>query len=382
MMHGKPHLPDACLCAPRSLTPQAKSILWSIMALCLAMITYSTIVALPFSPAFAAGTATLSVVANTPSSLFNPSGSSDSLFAMIGTGVGGITSSITLTMGADPGKTDINTRQLYALYYMDVPQPSESVDDMILVSVVGLVIIVVLVYLLFRYRAQCEQLFRRFLVLDIGMIYVIGGATLGLVVAAVFQAKIDWLTFALLFVNFGVCGTWSLYCICPESIHHLFLVALNIIMAVMMTTVLNAFIVLLLLVVLAMTDVISDLRPQWGMIAGFVLPVETELLYRTPRILYAVGRIKLRSVDFMWYALLLGSLRSEVVPLATALACIFFGLTSACFIAPFFGLRHRRPLPFVLVLTLFCVGFAEFATSPFVTDISRRSLVVTNQFQI
>lgn len=129
----------------------------------------------------------------------------------------------------------------------------------------------------------------------------------------------------------------------------LFLMLLNAIMAVMMTSVLNPLIVLLFLLVMAIADLIAEARPQWGAFAGFILPAELEFVYTTPHIMLALGRVKLRSSDLLWYALLVAALPAWWGgALFPTLVCALAGVVFATFYAPYAGLRVRRPLPFVV----------------------------------
>jgi hypothetical protein len=96
------------------------------------------------------------------------------------------------------------------------------------------------------------------------------------------------------------------------------------------------------------------------------MPAETEFIQAVPRIFYTCGRIKLRSADFMWYALLFCSLPGEMsFCLWPAALCTLATLVAVVFVLPFMGFRYRRPLPFAVmclipVLGLFAVSAPDF----------------------
>ena len=71
---------------------------------------------------------------------------------------------------------------------------------------------------------------KKFLVLDILLIFVIGGGILFLLVSEQVRLPVEQLSFSIIIWNFGVVGLVSLYHRVPPTVHRFYLAILNTIM--------------------------------------------------------------------------------------------------------------------------------------------------------
>jgi hypothetical protein len=97
------------------------------------------------------------------------------------------------------------------------------------------------------------------------------------------DAPFDWVFYLFISINVGAAGIYTLYGPNPNSAlsgpqlwlaergaawtmeraHSVMLVVLNAIMAIMLTSVINPFIVMLFLFAMSTADLIAEMRPQW-----------------------------------------------------------------------------------------------------------------------
>merc|ERR1712154_480069 len=121
----------------------------------------------------------------------------------------------------------------------------------------------------------------------------------------------DAVTFGVLVYNLGVVGVLSFYWAVPPSLHRVFLVVLNCIMSIMITSAISWY-VLFLLLILILADVAAMLKPSFGrMFSPFLVPTQIQLPNTTPRIFYQVYGLRVRAPEFMFYGLFLGLIEPD-----------------------------------------------------------------------
>jgi hypothetical protein len=213
-----------------------------------------------------------------------------------------------------------------------------------------------------RYRERCEYWFKRFLVLDIALIYIIGLGSMLVVLAQAWSWPVDLASFSLVVWNVAVVGVVSLYHPVPPAVHRLSVALIHCIMAVMMLVTLRVYFILVFVGLAALVDVLAELRVMRFM-SPFVIPPAVELVHDTPRILYTVGPLRLRSVDFMWFAMLAGSVARTCNSIASAILLILAALAIVTFVLPYCGKRFR-PLPVAYVVTVVIILMWESLLVP------------------
>eukprot|EP00483_Globobulimina_turgida_P004233 UN04242 len=93
--------------------------------------------------------------------------------------------------------------------------------------------------------------------------------------------------------------------------HRLFLVVLNCIMSIMITSAISWYVVFLLLILIT-ADCIAMFKPSFGrMFSPFLVPTQIQLPNTTPRIFYQVYGLRVRAPEFMFYGLMLGLIDSN-----------------------------------------------------------------------
>eukprot|EP00808_Paulinella_micropora_P024122 g6237.t1 len=245
-------------------------------------------------------------------------------------------------------------------YYLYDAQPQQLPMEFILLAcAVGLVVVVVLICLIRRFRHQCEMLFKAFLKFDIGVLLSVGGGYFGLFVLADFGIPCDLVSLILFTWNFGMTGLFSMYFKVLPTVHRFYLLILNAIMAIMMVIVLEPWMIYTFLTIIAGLDVLSESRPNIHVLAPFLLGSNFELLYETPRILYQVGGLRLRAGCFIWDGLLIGVVAFTVTSLTVTFLSVMAALCGVVFVLPFYG-KSYRPLP-VACLLVFIFGIFQAA---------------------
>jgi len=131
----------------------------------------------------------------------------------------------------------------YVYYLYDAPSASFSPAMLLIMGGVFLLVLVVGIFCLYRYRERCERLFKKFLVLDILLIFCFGGGAIFMMIAQRLHIPAEEASFFLFVWNFGFVGLMSLYHKVLPSIHRLYLIVLNSIMAIMMITTLGKYII-------------------------------------------------------------------------------------------------------------------------------------------
>jgi hypothetical protein len=147
-----------------------------------------------------------------------------------------------------------------------------SPEMALVVIAVVIVIFAVVALLAYRYREACERCFRRFLVADLLMVFMVGGVFVMSDVLVRLGATVDILTGAFCAWNFGVCGVYALYKPVPQAVHHLFIIVLNCIMSIMMVLILPAWLIFIVVGAAAALDVASEHRPQYRGLSPFLSP--------------------------------------------------------------------------------------------------------------
>jgi hypothetical protein len=250
-------------------------------------------------------------------------------------------------------------------------EPSQEIDTttLLIFAAILFALMVLLMFLGYRYREQCENMLKRFLVVDILIIYCLGSGYMLLVLAQEFVIPFDLITYFMLVWNFGALGLFSLYFKVVPSVHRFYLVVLNAVMAIMMIVTLEPWILFIILFLASLGDIISEARPNARILSPFILPSNVELWYETPRILYQVGGLRLRAADLMWYGLMMGLLDNSVVSYLTAYVAILTGLVFVVFVLPFFG-KTYRPLPVAFFLLMLAIVFDKDYSLPFLMDMN------------
>ena len=188
----------------------------------------------------------------------------------------------------------------------DAPEESSDKSIYLYVGLAAIVILVVGACLAYKFQRQCEKVFRLFLVFDIFLILSIGVAILFFVVCYNYNITMDTVSFCLIVWNFGVLGTLSFYQNVPPFMHRLFLVILNSIMSIMITSAIGWYVVFLLLL-LVIADTVAMLKRNFGrMFSPFLVPTNIPLPNTTPRIFYQVYGLRVRAPEFMFYGLMVG----------------------------------------------------------------------------
>jgi len=221
-----------------------------------------------------------------------------------------------------------------------------------------------MIFLFYRYRERCEQFCKRFLVVDILLIFLFGGGALFLVFIQEYNIPVGAVTFFLLTWNFGAVGLFSLYFPVPDNVHRFYLIILNAIMAIMMISTLGQWIIFFFVVLAAVADVAADLRPRWRRVSPFIIPTSVQLVYDTPRILYHVGGLRLRGPDLMWYGMMMGLVTNSVTSLCMAFVSILASISLTVFVLPFFG-KSLRPLPLAFGSVLSVMIFSDLLIEPY-----------------
>jgi len=262
----------------------------------------------------------------------------------------------------------------YMAYISHPSGEGMSVLIVLLIALAAFVLLLVFVCLIYRYREQCERCFKRFLVADILLIFMFGVATISWLLALDWRAYVDGVSFAVWIWNLSMTGLVTLYYPMPERLHQAFLILLNAIMSIMLVATLGRWLVLTFLLIAALGDILSEIRPQMRLLSPFIIPANVELLYNTPKILYTVGGLRLRAADLMWYGLLTGLAMgnthgSRVSDLLLGGSFIVVSVMSSLaimlFVAPFLG-KRIRPLPVAVLIGFALTMMQEDVFMPFV----------------
>jgi hypothetical protein len=341
------------------------SILWSLLGLLSCLAAYSLLLDSPFT---ALSYRVMTTQQWVPPSIILPSGDgSASFFGTLGTGLGALSTAVTSSLGADAAVSSIDTRRYSYYQWTDLSSPESNSDlqETIITSASLGVVVALMTAFACRNRARWEMIFRGFLIVDLFLLFAVGGGSLVLSIGALFNIPLDWFTYLVLMFNFGVGGTFALYgpsessnsergaSSGSETVLQYFLLLLYAIMAVMMSSVLNPYITMMFLAIMALADVVAEARPHWGAFGGFILPAELEFIYSTPRVMMTFGRIKLRSSELLWFAILIASMPSWFGgALYPAILCSLCGISFITFYAPYAGIRLRRPIPTALMMMI------------------------------
>eukprot|EP00485_Elphidium_margaritaceum_P001753 CAMPEP_0202694486 /NCGR_PEP_ID=MMETSP1385-20130828/8338_1 /ASSEMBLY_ACC=CAM_ASM_000861 /TAXON_ID=933848 /ORGANISM="Elphidium margaritaceum" /LENGTH=1197 /DNA_ID=CAMNT_0049350343 /DNA_START=32 /DNA_END=3625 /DNA_ORIENTATION=+ len=246
-----------------------------------------------------------------------------------------------------------------AISLPDAPSADTNSSVYLFYALGAFVVLIVGAFIAYKFQRRCEQFFRLFLVFDILLILSIGFAILLFIAGVNYNFTADMLSFWLLVYNFGVIGVLTFYCSVSPLLHRVFLVLLNCIMSIMITSAIQWYVLFLLLILVA-ADVIAMLKPSFGrMFSPFLVPTQIQLPNTTPRIFYQVYGLRVRAPEFMFYGLMLGLIANNnhslyVILLTTVLS----GFVLAVFVMPFFS-KHIRPLPVSFVLLCLSIVFEK-----------------------
>jgi len=229
--------------------------------------------------------------------------------------------------------------------------------------------------MVYRFRTTCERLFRKFLVLDILMIYLFGGSSMILIGLHRLQILVGFDTFILLSWNLAAGGLASLYLKLPDDLRRFYLVCLSAIMAVMMVITLSWMFLLIFLSLAALMDLASGFHRRLRLF-GELITSDRELVpFTTPRIFYEVPGLRFRFANLFTYGLLLGCSpmgTSPSIMFSIIVSCIA-GLTFCLYVFPYtttpipYAKIRVRPLP----LSMMGLVFFAFTHYPMIRPYAR-----------
>jgi len=252
----------------------------------------------------------------------------------------------------------------------DRPQKSSSWEQYIIVGFIGvLVVIVMALRFLSRFRALFERMFRSFLVADIFLILAIGAGVLAMVSADNLNISTDIISMALAALNFGIVGLLAFYKPVPEAMHRIFLVTLFGLMAIILGSVLGWW-TLVFIIVFAGTDVFAMVRPRFAAhFSPFLLPTNLQVPNTNPKIFYEINGLRLRATDFLFYGLMAVFTTDSIVKATVGYTGILFGCALCVYVLPFFS-KKIRPLPVSFLLLLLSLFLTDQILNPYLIDSS------------
>jgi len=259
-----------------------------------------------------------------------------------------------------------------AISLPDAPTDGASSSVYLFYALGAFIVLITGAFIAYRFQRRCEQVFRLFLVGDIFLILAIGFAILLVIVGINYNLSIDAVTFGVLVYNLGVVGVVSFYWAVPPLLHRVFLVVLNCIMSIMITSAISWY-VLFLLLILVLADVAAMLRPSFGrMFSPFLVPTQIQLPNTTPRIFYQVYGLRVRAPEFMFYGLFLGLIDPKnpynaeegesdgfngyYTLVMLLMVAVLGGFVLSVFVMPFFS-KRVRPLPVSFALLVLAIVF-------------------------
>mmetsp|Transcript_25951 Transcript_25951/g.62514 ORF Transcript_25951/g.62514 Transcript_25951/m.62514 type:complete len:975 (-) Transcript_25951:290-3214(-) len=233
-----------------------------------------------------------------------------------------------------------------------------------------LVAVMIIICMIYRFRAFCERLFRRFLVIDILMIYLFGGSSMIMIALSRLQLSVGLDTFLMLSWNLACGGLVALYLRIPETFRRFYLVVLSAIMAVMMVITLPWFYILSFLCIGAILDLVSGCTTYLRLIGEFIGRDRDLLPFVTPRIFYEVPGLRFRFANLFVYGLMVGCLPIGASVTTSGLVPAIAGLVLGLFILPFYG-KTIRPYPLSMILICFFVYTHYLVIRPYARSLNR-----------
>ncbi|GAB5362899.1 hypothetical protein AAMO2058_000838100 [Amorphochlora amoebiformis] len=221
---------------------------------------------------------------------------------------------------------------------------AQDTELILILAAVFFVIVIAIIWMVYRFRATCERIFRRFLVVDILMIYLFGGSSMILISLVRLQILVGVDTFALLSWNLACGGLASLYLKVPESLRRIYLVILSAIMSVMMVITLPWIFLVILLSLASLIDFSSSFHRRMRIFGEFITHDRDIIPFVTPRIFYEVPGLRFRFANLFTYGLLVGCCPVGTSVMTSALVCAVGGLVFSLYILPYFQFKVR-PLP-------------------------------------
>lgn len=214
-----------------------------------------------------------------------------------------------------------------------------------------LVFVAGMVVLAFRYREQCDRIFRRLLVMDILIMFVICSYMIAYMGLEKLSIVCDFPTVSVAVWNFASVGLYTLYYPVPRALHHFYLIFFNILMSVCFIAIFGPWLLFFVLFIASLADILSELRPHLRVMGPFLAPADPQLEEETPRIFYPIGELRIRHHDLMWYGLMMGLVQWDYLSVVTCFTAIMASICIFIFIFPFFSKRFT-PLPVALALTI------------------------------
>jgi len=242
----------------------------------------------------------------------------------------------------------------------------DDTDLILILAAVFFVAVILIVWLIYRFRAACERLFRKFLVVDILMIYLFGGASMILIGLVRLQILVGKDTFLLLSWNLACGGLASLYLKLPETLRRFYLVVLSAIMAVMMVITLPWVFLLIFLSLAALLDLGSGLHRRMRVLGDFISSDRDLIPFVTPRIFYEAPGLRFRFANLFTYGLLVGCTPVGTSVMFSTLTMIVAGLAYGLYILPYHQ-KRIRPLP----LSMFGLVFFAYVHYPVIRPYAR-----------
>lgn len=125
----------------------------------------------------------------------------------------------------------------------------------------------------------------------------------------------------------------------------------------------------ILFIVVAM-DVVSELRPNMNLLVPFIMPTTFEMIYSTPRLIYQVGGMRLRGLDFLWYGLMVGQVGFYLESFVWLFIGVIASVVLTVFVVPYMGksrigLERLRPLPVAFLAMVLIMWLEGRLFSPY-----------------
>jgi len=251
----------------------------------------------------------------------------------------------------------------------DKPQESSSLAQYIIIGFICVIIAVVGLCFLRRFRTLFERIFRIFMVADIFLILAIGAGVLAMASADNLNISTDIISMGFAAWNFGIVGLLAFYKPVPQVMHRVFLVTLFGLMAIILGSVLGLW-TLVFILVFAGTDVFAMLRPRFAThFTPFLLPTNFQVPNTNPKIFYEINGLRLRATDFLFYGLMAVFTTESIVQVTIGYTGILFGCTLCVYVLPFFS-KKIRPLPVSFLLLLLSLFLTDQILNPYLINSS------------
>ncbi len=245
---------------------------------------------------------------------------------------------------------------------------NQDITQVLIIAAVFFAVFLCIVYLIYRHRAFCERQFRRFLVLDILFIFILG--IYSMVAAAVLRlaAPIDWVTITACIWNVSCAGLAALYLRVSDGYRRVFLTVLNIVMATMLAVVIPPLLLVIFIGLVAIVDMVSVVYPQYRAFGPFLQQTNEFTPMDTPMIFYELPGLRFRFGNLFTFGLLVGCVPiGTAVQTATVLAMIV-SIVIGVYVLPYFQ-KEVRPVSLALGAIVLLVYLDPGVVRPYARSI-------------